>query len=247
MMANNPAQHPPALLLTRPRVDAESFLADLRRSVTPGTVVISPVLRIVATGAVPDLAGVTAVIFTSANGVRAGKLPPGLRAFCVGCKTTQAAQAAGYVAEMVGETADQLVAHLAGLRPEGGMLHLRGRHARGDVAARLTAMGMNARETIVYDQQACDFTREARALLDAEKPVILPLFSPRSAEIVVRQARARAPLWVVALSPAVASCAAPLKPERLVIAARPDRAAICAAVAGVIGGGSPLEGPSRVP
>ncbi|WP_417523311.1 uroporphyrinogen-III synthase [Marinovum sp.] len=246
-MANNPAQDPPALLLTRPRADAESFLADLRRVATPGRVVISPVLEIVATGDVPDMTGVTGLILTSTNGVRAYDGPRGLPAYCVGERTTQAAQAAGLRAEMAGETADQLVAHLGTLRPKGRLMHLRGRHARGDVAARLAAQGLRVDETIVYDQVACGFTREARVLLDEERPVILPLFSPRSAEIVAGQAEARARLWIVALSPAVARCVSPLTPERLVIAARPDRASICAAVAGVIEGGSPLEGASRVP
>lgn len=246
-MANNPARHPPALLLTRPRADAQAFLADLRRIATPGEVVISPVLRIVPTGARPDLAGGPALILTSANGARCYHGPPGLRAFCVGQKTTEAARAAGLRAEMAGETADQLVAHLTAQRPAGRLLHLRGAHARGNVAARLARAGLPTEETIVYDQQACGFTREALVLLDQTRPVVLPLFSPRSAEIVAGQAGARAPLWIVALSPAVARCVSPLTPERLLVAARPDRAAICAAVAGVLGGGSPLEGPSRVP
>ncbi|WP_323763882.1 uroporphyrinogen-III synthase [Marinovum sp.] len=247
MMANNPDREPPALLLTRPRPDAESFLADLRRLVTPGRVVISPVLRIVPTGEVPDLSGVAALIFTSVNGVRCYAGPPGLRAFCVGRKTTAAARQAGLQAELAGESADQLVAHLTRLRPEGALLHLRGAHARGAVAARLTQEGLGTRELIVYDQQACGFTHEAHVLLEQERPVVLPLFSPRSAEIVAGQAGARAPLWIVALSPAVARGASLLTPERLVIAARPDRAAICAAVAGVLRRGSPLEGPPAVP
>ncbi len=249
-MANNPAPSLPALLLTRPRAEAESFLADLRRQAALGPVVISPLMRIVPVAAAVDPAGLAAVIFTSVNGVRCGSARtglPGLRAYCVGRRTTRAAQAAGFDAEMAGETAEQLLATLGRVRPAGRLLHLRGRHARGAVADRLAALGLRAEEVVVYDQQACDFTHEAHVLLDGERPVVLPLFSPRSAELVARQPRARAPLWIVALSPAVARAAAPLGAARLVIAARPERAAICAAVAGVLGGGSPLEGASAVP
>lgn len=235
-------QATPALLLTRPREDAEACLAELRAQVPVDRAVISPVLRIVPRGVLPGMAGVAAVILTSANAARLLSAPAGLRAFCVGRKTTEIARAAGFDAEFGGEDADALVAHLSKTRPAGDLLHLRGAHARGDIVARLTGAGLQARDAVIYDQQAQALSAEAKALLDGRDPVVLPLFSPRSADILAGQGVPRAPLHVVAISAAVADHAAALRPRSVQIAKNPDRTAVCALVAALYRKGTPLEG-----
>lgn len=232
----------PALLLTRPKADVAAFLTALRGMVDPGIVVTSPVLRIVPTGPTRDMTGVDAVIFTSSNGVRAYDGPTDRPAFCVGRKTTEAARAKGFAAEFSGACAEALIATLTDLRPPGHLLHLRGTHARGEIADRLTRAGLQASEAVIYDQQAMPLSDEARALLNGARPVILPLFSPRSAEIVAEQADNAAPLWVVAISTATAQSAAKLAPQVLRIAENPDLAAVCRAVAALFVTPSTLEG-----
>ena len=231
----------PALLLTRPEADAEAFVEALRAQVTPGPVVISPLMRIVARGVRPDLAGVDGVIFTSSNGVRAFHGDADRRAFCVGRKTTQVAQERGFRAEYCGADADALVDHLRATRPVTRLLHLRGQHARGEIAARLTQSGLATDEAVIYDQQELPLSDAGRALLNGAQPVVLPLFSPRSADILGGQITPRAPLLVVAISPAVAERAAALRPTVLHIAENPDLTGICTAVAALYLQPSPLE------
>ena len=232
----------PVLLLTRPRAGSEAFLAALRAIVPVPHVVVSPVIRIVPSGLKPDFSGQAGVILTSANAARSIEAANGLPAYCVGQRTTEVASAQGFQARFCGENADALVASLLDLRPPAPLVHLRGDHARGDIAARLTEGGVPTSEAVLYRQEACALTDEARALLDGEGPVILPLFSPRSADIVAGQLRPKAPVDVVAISRAVADHAGALTPRRIIIAATPDQMAVCQEVASLYRKGTPLEG-----
>ena len=127
-------------------------------------------------------------------------------AWVVGKRTAAAARRAGHDVRHVAADADTLVEHLRAARPPGPLIHLRGDHARGDVAGRLARAGLDAGERVVYRQDAVPLTDAALALLGGSDPVILPLFSPRSAALVAaRSGRPAAPCRIVALSPAVAA------------------------------------------
>ncbi len=102
---------------------------------------------------------------------------------------------------------------------------------------RLQAAGRQAAGAVVYDQRPCPLTDAARALLDAPAPVLVPLFSPRTAALFAETAPHRAALWVAALSSAVADALGDLPVARRVTAARPDAAAMLAAIASLITGG----------
>lgn len=186
-------------------------------------VVISPLLAPAFLRPVLPV-GAQAVIFTSETGVAAAvaggwALPRA--AYCVGDRTARAAQAAGFASRSAGGDAGDLVALLVQDRPPGRLLHLRGAEARGDVAATLTAAGIPAAEAVVYDQQPQPLTDEAHALLMGDDPVIVPLFSPRSARLFVAGGGWRAPLWIAALSPAVADEIGG-RAARLAVARHPD-------------------------
>ncbi|MDO6730629.1 uroporphyrinogen-III synthase [Marinovum sp. 2_MG-2023] len=232
----------PALLLTRPHADAARFLSVLQGMMTPGRVVIAPVLDIAPIGGQAPIPDATAVIFTSANAVAAYAGSSDRLAYCLGARTTKAAENRGFAAKMVGVDADSLVKELLRLGPVGPVLHLRGRHTRGDVAARLRDGGLNAQDAVVYEQRRRDLTAEARQLLNGDQSVILPLFSPRSADIVAAQGPFAAPICVVAISEAVAEHAAAMRPRRMAVAEQPDLISVCAAVAALFHNPSPLEG-----
>jgi uroporphyrinogen-III synthase len=231
---------PPPFLLTRPEGRADG-LADLirRRFGAQSRILHAPLMAPEFLDADPP-EGIAGLIFTSETGVAAfGRLSPGLRlpAWCVGDSTAAAARAAGHDARSAAGDAAALVALLAGLRPSGLLLHARGQDSRGDVAGRLSAAGLSVAEAVVYRQIAVALTDAARALLAGGDAVALPLLSPRTARILAGQlqaAPARAPLWVAALSPAVAAEAQALAPARLQIAARPDLSALVGALAGAI-------------
>ena len=187
-MPPNPA---PILLLTRPEPASRRFAAGLGHLGVE--VLIAPVLSIrpVAHDA-GRLAAARGLVFTSVNAVPAAGPGRGRPAICVGPATAEAARAAGFdVTEGPGD-AVRMLPLLDGLGE--GWLHPHGAH----VAKVLPVPGM-----VVYDQLPEPLNAAAQSALAGPVPVILPLFSPRSARILSDQAvGARAPLWLAPISPA---------------------------------------------
>jgi uroporphyrinogen-III synthase len=182
MAYNDEAEARPTLLLTRPRAASARFALEVAARWPAARVVVAPLMEVVPVGDPPALDGLGAVIFTSSNAVARASPGGGLRAFCVGARTAAAASRAGFDAVMAGETADALVEHLAALRPAGPVLHLHGVHQRGDVVPRLADAGIGARGAEIYDQRAVPPDTVFFDAL-AARPLLVPLFSPRSAAL----------------------------------------------------------------
>jgi uroporphyrinogen-III synthase len=214
----------PTILLTRPEAQSRDFAAALRARIGPDiSVIVSPVLEIVP---VPFRLPVDPrfLVLTSVHAAeaarRAGlaKLP----AFCVGDRTAEAARAAGLLPQSAAGDAAALLALLKDARPKGPGLYIRGRHAASDLAKDLVSAGTDTHSVIAYDQSARPLSPEARAALGSSRPVILPVFSPRSSRLLAAEAAgATAPLDLIAIS---AAAAAPWegRPVSLAIAAAPD-------------------------
>lgn len=184
---------------------------------------ISPLMTIAFDPRLPDLDGIRTLIFTSANGVAAylaANGPRTLPCYTVGDATAHAAQEAGLRATSASGDAEALIARIMADHAPGPMLHLRGAHARGDIAERLSAQGCPVSQAIVYHQHAQPLTDQAASLLQGDRPVILPLFSPRSATLL-GNATITAPVYVVAMSSNVAA-ALRFPVEHCVIAPHPD-------------------------
>jgi uroporphyrinogen-III synthase len=180
------------------------------------------------------------VILTSETGARAaaalaGDLPS--RAFCVGDRTATVAAQAGFQARSAAGDADALFQLLLGQPEHAPFLHLRGREARGDLAVRLRAAGLSAQEAVVYAQEPQCLTTEARNVLEGAGPVLVPLFSPRSAE-VFRRALSDIPegsdIWgrlrIAALSPAIAAIFPECPFQHIAIATTPTQAELFSAL-----------------
>ena len=172
-------------------------------------VVTSPLLAVQFFTPVLPPRGWRAVILTSETGaMAAGRIKSSLPdlAFCVGDTTAQAALTAGFSPRSArGDTEALLSLILSDPNPP--LLHLRGQDVRGDITKRLLASGIEACDLAVYAQNKQPLTPEATALLQGQTPILVPLFSPRSAEIFgaeYRRIGATAPVTVVAMSPAVA-------------------------------------------
>lgn len=176
------------------------------------------------------------VIFTSAHGVEAavglGVALPGL-AWCVGGQTAIRARAAGFQPQVAGGDAAALVAAIMADPPQGRLLHLRGEDARGEVAERLISAGIETVSVVVYRQAPQPLTPEALALLQGDGPVIVPVFSPRSASLLCAALPdgLRADLSLVAMSEAVAQALDAVPRLALTVARRPDADAMLDAVA----------------
>ncbi|PIE07825.1 MAG: uroporphyrinogen-III synthase [Rhodobacterales bacterium] len=195
-MTDNPTRRP-TLLLTRPEAQSRQMAATFAGR---AEVVISPIMEIRPTGAAVSLAGVAGVILTSANAVRFAPPLESIKAHCVGLRTAEAARAAGAEVVTVAPDAAALVAAVSGPGP---LMHLRGEHARGEVAARLDRAGTETHEVVVYAQIARALSAEARGLLESTNPVVLPLYSPRSARLVGQGLVPGPDLRAIAMSPAV--------------------------------------------
>ena len=221
----------PTLLLTRPAAQSESFLADCERVLgrrIPS--VISPLMRIEPTGTVPDLDAFHTLIVTSSHAVRRlaeeGALR-GRRVMCVGEATAALAREHGAEAQALGRDVLELMDNSASVSSP--CLYVRGRHVRTDLVEALNARGCDAQEVIVYDQVSVPMSRAGVSLLQGTQPVVIALFSPRSAELLCKAATISAPLKVIAISEAVAAAwEGDGTPE---VVHEPSSAAMCAAVA----------------
>jgi len=162
----------PRLLLTRARAQAEAF-SERVRAETCLEPILSPMQDMRDLEVSLDLTGISALAFTSKNGVEAfarmsdARLP----AYCVGEATAARARALGFEAKAAAGTAEALQAIL----PESGVLHLHGRHVR---------QVLGERDLAIYDQVALPLSLEAREQLVAGSFNAIALFSPRSANIL---------------------------------------------------------------
>lgn len=232
----------PPVLLTRPLAQSQRFAAALKARFAGIAVhhapLIAPIFRDIA---LPDK-GFAAVIFTSETGVEACRrlmAPAALprRAFCVGGRTAEAARAAGFDPLSAEGDVHALAALIRAARPTGPLLHLRGADAAGDLAGMLRDAGLQAEALVLYDQQPQALPAAARDLLTQPGPLIVPLFSPRTARIFVAACRnlpLRAALRVAVISQNAADAVAGLPVAALEIAATPDAAGMEAAVARLV-------------
>lgn len=211
-----------ALLITRPRASADRFVARLSADLLQGIdVILSPLLEIAPTGANPDVTQYAGVIFTSSSAVNLAPPGNGQTAYCVGRTTADHAQAAGWQISVVEQTADDLVAKLHEIKPAGPLLHLAGLHRRGDIGAQVAAMGVNVDVEILYDQKLLALSAQAQLRLEGEGRVVVPLFSPRTAQHFMQKASRLHNVTVVAMSDAVAECCQGMDEANLLIAAAP--------------------------
>lgn len=228
----------PTVILTRPKAQSERFADELIAQWGGALAIIhAPLIKIVpvaASCAKPD-----GVIFTSANGVSAAKrlgLPKGLAAWCVGSKTAELARAAGFVPTTGPGDAAGLVSTIIAAKPSGKFAHIRGKHARGDVSARLNAAGIRCEDVVAYDQVALSLTSEAKSVLSAQQSVIFPLFSPRTASILNNAGPFVAEVHIVALSEVVRQAVAPEMSQQITLATAPNGKAMLLATLQILKG-----------
>lgn len=223
------------VLVTRPLDDA--LEVQILLAARGHEVVVAPLLRVeFRHGAEIDLAGVQAILATSANGVRALAGRTGRRdmpVFTVGPQTAQAAQALGFnkVRSADGDAVALAQAVPSWTSPKAGpLLHAAGADAPGKLAEALTAAGFQVRSEILYDVIAVDeLSANATAEIVANRIDAVLLFSPRSAHAFV-QGLNEAGLTEHAsrmiagcISQATAAALAPLTMKEVRIAARPNQ------------------------
>lgn len=141
-----------------------------------------------------DLAGVAALAFTSANGVRAFADASGersLKVFAVGAATAQAARAAGFKSVLSADgDVDALAEGIAARRGElrGAVLHPGAAEPAGDLSGALEKHGVEARRLILYETAPVEVgAAEAEALSRSDAVL---LHSPRAAQVLAKLLKA---------------------------------------------------------
>ena len=195
----------PTLLMIRPEAQSRGFLELL--TVPEGLdTVISPILTIKHISVAPRDVGT--LVLTSANAVPGAAAITAERVYAVGRSTAAAARAAGLDVIAGDGDAHALIARILADRVPEPILHLRGVHTRGNLAETLARVGMEVEDVVAYSQDATPLTASAEAALAGPGPVLVPLFSPRSARLFALSAKSvTADVWVIAMSDAVAEAA----------------------------------------
>jgi uroporphyrinogen-III synthase len=188
----SPARHGRRALVTRPHSEAAGLAAALAaRGIAA---IVEPMLDIhYRSNAAVELAGVQAILCTSANGVRAlarlcdeRRLP----VLAIGDATAARARAAGFgrVESAGGAVGD--LARLAGERLDpaaGKLLHVAGSAVAGDLAGELAARGFAVERAVLYEAHpVAGLSANAALALSAGIIDFALFFSPRTAAIFAR-------------------------------------------------------------
>ncbi len=230
------------LLLTRPLADSRPLAARLEAA--GHHCLLAPLLDLrIDTEAPLPLAGMQALLLTSANGARAlaaRSVPRTLPVFAVGDATARAAAGAGFRDV---RSADGTVGDLAALvardcrAGNGGLLHIAGSAVAGDLAGDLGARGFALARAVLYEATPAAALPDETAQALASRQIDGGLFfSPRTmrtfASLLARAglSETSAALVQFALSPAVAEAGEALVWRQVRVARRPTQDDLLAAV-----------------
>jgi uroporphyrinogen-III synthase len=238
----NPGRHGLRALVTRPRAEAAELAAALAARGIAG--IIEPLLEIrYRDQPPPDLAGVQAVLCTSANGVRALARLVGERAvplFAIGEASAARARDAGFtrVESAGGSLEDLAVLVRDRLRPKAGpLLHVVGSAVAGDLAGALRADGFAVERAMLYEARpAARLSCETVRALTVGIVDFALFFSPRTALVLARLAagagiaEAMGSVAAISISAAADAALAPLCFRERHIAGRPDQLGLLTAL-----------------
>ena len=222
-MTNNPDQENVILLLTRPLGGNERFCLKIKHLLYSCEILDNPIQRI---DFLPSLSKVnknSVLIFTSANGLRAAKKHNLInkKCFVVGANTKKIAVSFGY--DVLGFSKDQenLLKLIKSKKPTESMVHIRGKHTVGNLCDALKINQFSCLDIIGYNQEPLKIKKQNLQKIHSGRPVILPIFSPRSAELLQSNLDLTG-FNVIAISEAVAKIVTGVELGELVISKKPD-------------------------
>lgn len=213
--------------ITRAAADAERTAACVRE--LGAEPVIAPLLTIIPCGYDTNVEDAQALLFTSANGVRAFPDARRLHAkavLTVGDATGEVAREAGFtdVRSADGDVPALAALARAILSPSAGkLIHIAGDHVAGDLAGELRAAGFTVERRVAYAARA------AHALPpELQQPLDIVLFhSTRAAEtFVTLGAPNAAKLTAACMSDAVAQAAGKTQWARIIVSPAPREDAL---------------------
>ena len=222
-MTNNPDQENVILLLTRPLGGNERFCLKIKHLLYSCEILDNPIQKI---DFLPSLSKVnknSVLIFTSANGLRAAKKHNLInkKCFVVGANTKKIAVSFGY--DVLGFSKDQenLLKLIKSKKPTESMVHIRGKHTVGNLSDALKRNQFSCLDIIGYNQEPLKIKKQNLQKIHSGRPVILPIFSSRSAELLQSNLDLTG-FNVIAISEAVAKIITGVELGELVISKKPD-------------------------
>ena len=222
-MTNNPDQENVILLLTRPLGGNERFCLKIKHLLYSCEILDNPIQKI---DFLPSLSKVnknSVLIFTSANGLRAAKKHnlSNKKCFVVGANTKKIAVSFGY--DVLGFSKDQenLLKLIKSKKPTESMVHIRGKHTVGNLCDALKRNQFSCLDIIGYNQEPLKIKKQNLQKIHSGRPVILPIFSSRSAELLQSNLDLTG-FNVIAISEAVAKIVTGVELGELVISKKPD-------------------------
>ena len=222
-MTNNPDQENVILLLTRPLGGNERFCLKIKHLLYSCEILDNPIQKI---DFLPSLGKVnknSVLIFTSANGLRAAKKHNLInkKCFVVGANTKKIAVSFGY--DVLGFSKDQenLLKLIKSKKPTESMVHIRGKHTVGNLCDALKRNQFSCLDIIGYNQEPLKIKKQNLQKIHSGRPVILPIFSSRSAELLQSNLDLTG-FNIIAISEAVAKIVTGVELGKLVISKKPD-------------------------
>jgi uroporphyrinogen-III synthase len=190
-----------------------------------------------------DLENIQALVFTSANGVRAFTCHCDRRdlpVLAVGDATASTAHSAGFsdITSAGGDIHDLTRLICRQLSPDkGGLYHPAARKTAGDLGTLLASKGYVVKRQTLYESHAADTFPVAiiERIVNARIDTVL-FFSPRTAETFVKLVEhhnikgAMANMTAICLSPAVKDHLASLPWRKVVVAAQPTQQSLLSAL-----------------
>lgn len=176
------------ILLTRPESDSIKLARELRAA--GHVVTIEPLLEVTFHNQpIPDISGAQALVFTSANGVRAfARLSEdrSLAVVTVGATTAQAARDQGFTqVTAAGGNVESLGDMLAeAFNPtQGRLVHIAGSAIAGNLKGRLESLGFDVTREILYETTAATSLSDSLiGQIKAQEIDLMLFFSPRTAQ-----------------------------------------------------------------
>ena len=222
-MTNNPDQKNVLLLLTRPLDGNERFCSNIKHLLNRCEILDNPIQKIEFLPAADEVKKKSILIFTSINGLRSAEKYNLInkKCFVVGENTKRVATSLGY--EVLGFASNQenLLKLIKSNKPSENMVHIRGKHTVGNLCDSLKRSAVSCMDIVGYNQKPLKIKKKTLQKIQSGKPVILPIFSSRTAELLKSNLDLTG-FNIVAISEAVEKILEGIELGELVISEQPD-------------------------
>ena len=216
------------ILITRPLQQSRRFAKALDKQFGESLeICISPVLEIKFFRVEINLKPFDGLIFTSESSVKAFahlNKKTDKKVYCVGAYTSEVARKSGLSVSHTEKDVGDLKTWLVENESEKTLLYLCGKHISNNLEMAFEESKITIVSQIIYDQIPRKLLPGAIQFLSDVRPVLVPIFSERSYEILSRQFKSsmKSSRMAICLSSAIANKIRDDDFEKVLISPRPD-------------------------